>query len=203
MGWGKQSAIAVGAHRLPRHHRLLWWLFALNFVFGVAATAPLANRLRPALDFSLASGNLYRRMDVFLLLELLQKPGIAPGGDVSGAVLLGFIYTVVVLFLTGGILESYYTDRKLPTGEFFAACGQYFWRFVRLALLFFLAMVPVVILGALVNQRSRQLASDAAPEKLGIWVQVAGLGIVFLLALAVRLWFDLAQIETLAESERA
>jgi hypothetical protein len=203
MGPAKQSALAVGARLLRRHHRLLWWLFALNFVFGVTATAPFANRLRSALDFSLASGDLYRRMDFFLLIELLRKPGLSPRGDVGGAMLLGLFYAVTVLFLAGGVLESYYTDRKLPTGEFFAACGKYFWRFVRLVLLFFLAMVPVVILAAIVNKRSGQLASDAASEMLGFWVQVAGMGIAFLLALAVRLWFDLAQIETLAESERA
>jgi hypothetical protein len=203
MGSAKQSALAVGARLLRRHHRLLWWLFALNFVFAVAGTAPFSSSLRSTLDFSLAASDLYRRTDVFLLIELLRKPGLSPRGAVGGAMLLGILYAVVVLFLAGGILESYYTDRKLPTGEFFAACGKYFWRFVRLALLFLLAMVPAIILGAVVNKVSGRLASEAASATLGFWVQVAGLGIVFLLALAVRLCFDLAQIETLAESERA
>ena len=47
-----------------------------------------------------------------------------------------------MLFVSGGILESYREDRRLTAGEFFAASGAFFWRFVRLALL---SIVPFVI----------------------------------------------------------
>jgi hypothetical protein len=37
-----------------------------------------------------------------------------------------------MILVTGGILETYRQDRRLNTGDFFAASGAFFWRFVRL-----------------------------------------------------------------------
>ena len=67
--------------------------------------------------------------------------------------MFAFVFFVFMLFVTGGILESYRQDRRLTTGEFFAASGAFFWRFVRLALL---SIIPFVIVW---HDLSRALAS--------------------------------------------
>jgi hypothetical protein len=50
-------------------------------------------------------------------------------------VALGTAYLVVWVFLIGGILDRYARMRPVRTGGFFAACGVYFVRFVRLGII--------------------------------------------------------------------
>ena len=48
---------------------------------------------------------------------------------------LGAAYLVVWVFLIGGILDRYARMRPLRTQAFFAACGVYFFRFIRLGII--------------------------------------------------------------------
>jgi len=48
---------------------------------------------------------------------------------------LGVAYLVVWVFLIGGILDRYARMRPLRTQAFFAACGVYFFRFIRLGII--------------------------------------------------------------------
>ena len=99
-------------------------------------------------------------------------------------------------------LEAYRQDRKLDTGEFFAACGAYFWRFLRLMLF---SLVPFAILGNLylgVEKLADSLGDKATADQVGFYVRLAGTIILVLLALVVRLWFDIAKVRAVAQNER-
>ena len=48
---------------------------------------------------------------------------------------LGAAYLLVWIFLVGGILDRYARMRPLRTGAFFASCGVYFVRFIRLGII--------------------------------------------------------------------
>jgi hypothetical protein len=54
-----------------------------------------------------------------------------------------------------------------------------------------------------VSTWSDSLAHDAPQEKLGFWVEVAGLFLVALLMMTVRIWFDMAQVHAVAEDQRS
>ena len=55
------------------------------------------------------------------------------GGRPSALLMLGAAYLLLWLFLAGGILDRYARNRPTRAHEFFAACGIYFVRFLRLA----------------------------------------------------------------------
>jgi hypothetical protein len=57
------------------------------------------------------------------------------------------------------------------------------------------------MLGWLVSKETGPLLDDAAHEKTGYWFFVAGMGIVGLAAMFVRLWFDMAQVRAVVEEE--
>ena len=107
------------------------------------------------------------------------------------------------MLFEGGILETYQRDSGLTTAEFMEACGQMFWRFVRLFICMLLVLVPVVIAARGVKRWSDKLGTDSPRAMLGFWVELAGLLVVALLLMAVRLWFDVAQVRAVAENERA
>src|SRR5439155_6417379 len=131
------------------------------------------------------------------------NPEVSLWSKFSGSILFSVVFFVFILFLMGGILETYRTDRKLPAGAFFEACGTYFWRWVRLLVWFLIVLVPIGILASVITKWSGKLSSDAPQEKLGFWVDVIGLGFALFLSLSMRLWFDMTQVRAVAEDERA
>jgi hypothetical protein len=195
--------LAEGARRVWRYQRVLWWLFIVNLVLAAFGTVPMASRVGAVADHSLHSQSLYQGFDVVAFFELAGNPDVAMWSKFSGSVLFALVFFVFALFLTGGVLEAYRAGRKLPTGEFFQACGAFFWRWVRLLIFMLIVLVPVAILAWAVDKWSGTLASDSPREKLGFWVQLGGMLLVLFLSMAVRLLFDMAQVRAVAEDECA
>ncbi len=66
-----------------------------------------------------------------------------------------------------------------------------------------IVLIPVAIVANAIKEWSGDLSSDAAPEKLGFWVDVAGAIVIWFIAMCLRLWFDVAQVHAVATGERA
>jgi hypothetical protein len=66
-----------------------------------------------------------------------------------------------------------------------------------------IVFIPIFILAHFVTRWSGKLASNAPQPLLGFWVELAGLLLVAFLLMAVRLWFDMAQVLAVAENQRA
>ncbi len=199
----RRSLVTEGRRLLWRNQRALWWLFAANLLLAFFGAESFAFRLAEIMDHSLASRRLDQGFDVATLAELLSHPGFGLGKHALNSLFYNAIFFVFTLFVTGGILEGFRSSRKLTTAQFFEASGHYFWRWVRQTLLFMLVMAPVLGLGSAINSWSDTLSSDAVPEKLGFWVMLSGILLTLLLAMILRLWFDMAQIRTVATGERS
>jgi len=194
--------LSEGARRVWRYQRVLWWMFLVNFILASCSALPLSARLARVLGNRLGMQELGSRFNVAAFLELSSNPDAAFWAGSTGSMLWALMFLLFVLFLTGGILEAYRTPRKLRTGEFFQSCGTFFWRWVRLLLLFVIVLLPVLILAYKISDWSLSLSDESPQEKLGFWVQMVGLVIVLFLMMAVRLWFDMAQVRAVANEER-
>ena len=107
-----------------------------------------------------------------------------------------------MLLVSGGILETYHQDRRLTTGEFFAASGAFFWRFVRLMLLSLVPFFAVSTIYQGLDKLSDYVGDKAIADQVGIFLGWAAIVVFLLLALGVRLWFDVAQVRAVARNER-
>jgi hypothetical protein len=116
--------------------------------------------------------------------------------------IFAFVFFLFMLFVSGGILETYHQDRKLTTGDFFAASGAFFWRFVRLMLLSLVPFVAVVIVHGVLDKLADYVGDRAIADQVGIYLSWFAIAVFVLLALVVRLWFDIAQVRTVAQNER-
>ncbi len=197
-----KSAMAAGFSLLWRRQGVLWWIFVVNLICGVLGTVPGFLRLQGALGHSLAGQPLTYRFDLGMFNELMRLPDVTLGRYTTTSYLFSFVFFVFMLFVTGGVLEAYRDDRRLTTGEFFAASGAYFWRFVRLLLL---SIIPFVVVG-MIYQGLKKLADHvgdrAIADQVGIFLGWGALLVFLLLALWVRLWFDVAQVRAVAQNER-
>jgi hypothetical protein len=193
--------LSEGARRVWRCRQVCWWLFLVNVVLSAFGTFPAASSMGRVTDHSLYSDRLVQGFDLSAFSELARNPDVGLWSRHEASLHFAVVFFVFALFLTGGILQTYRTDRKLTTVEFFQACGLYFWRWVRLLTWMTIVLVPVAILGSGVSKWAGTLAYDAPQETLGYWVLTAGMLVVLFLMMSLRLWFDMAQVRVVAEGD--
>ena len=197
------SMIASGASLLWRRQRVVWWLFAANLFVGLIASAPLRAQLR-GLSASLAASNsLYHHMNAFRLEEALARPEVNPASVLGTSFLAGVAYFVFLLFAMGGVLESLYTDRTPRFGDFLRSSAAFFWRMVRLTLVFAVLMIPVLSLQNILAPLNHWIGNHSDSEQLGFWLTFTVFVAMGLIALAARVWIDVAQLDCVAHERAA
>ena len=199
----EKGFLSDGCSRVWRHQRILWWLFVINLVLGHLSIFGMVSRWAGVLDHSLAADQLCHGFNLGRYIELGMQPGIGFSSAAPSISVFAIVFFVFMLFVTGGILEAYRSPYKISTTDFFQASGAYFWRFVRLLVMFVIVLIPVAIAANAIKNWSGDLSSNAAPEKLGFWVDVAGAIVIWFIAMCLRLWFDVAQVHAVATGERA
>ncbi len=196
------SPLSSGFALLWRRQGVLWWIFVVNFFCGLLGSLPGFLRLKRGLGHSLMGQPLTDRFDLAMLEELFRLPNVSLGRYTTTSYLFAFVFFVFMLFVTGGVLETYRGDRRLATGEFFAASGAFFWRFVRLMLL---SIIPFILVGMIYQALSKtadHIGERAIADQVGIFLSWGAMAVFLLLALWVRLWFDVAQVRAVAQNER-
>jgi hypothetical protein len=196
----RTRAASAGFGLLFRRQYLLWWVFAVNFVLAAMATLPAAVSMAGIMGHSLYSSRLVTGFDVSVLIELLMRPQVHGGTTLT---LFPLIFFFFMLLAEGGILLSYRQDRRLGAGEFFGAGGKFFWRFVRLAVCLLVLLIPVFFAWNALSRWSDRLSSNSPNPYAGFQVELAGGIILLLVFLALRLWFDMAQVRLVASDERS
>lgn len=190
-----------GFRRTWRYQRVLWFIYAISLLLGHFAASPMIHKLDGVTDSSLYSQRLSNLFDLGAFSALSSSPQVKlfEGGGTSAA--LSILFFVIMLFLTGGILEAYRSGRTLTTREFFESCGAYFWRWVRLSLLLGIVLIPVVIAAVALVGLISVSGLNAAHERTALGAFLAGAAAFGLVLMCVRLWFDMAQVRTVVEEE--
>ena len=196
-----KGLVAAGASLVWRRQRVLWWVFGVNFVLGLLGTTGARLQLAKFLQYSLAGEGLSKGFDFGMFLELVNRPEANLMRSAGSSFLFAALFPLFMLFVTGGILAVYRGDRKFAAGDFFAASGAFFWRFVRLALF---SLVPFGILFGMlpgVSKLADYFGDRAVSAQTGFYILLAGSIVVTLLVLFVRLWFDIAQVRAVVQDE--
>ena len=112
---------------------------------------------------------------------------------------------VISVFLLGGILDRLARDRRTGAYGFFAACGQYFFRFLRLALiagavywLLFTWLHPWLF-GTVFTF----LTHDLTVERTALIYRALLYAVFGLVVVTFNLWFDYAKIRMVVEDRRS
>ncbi len=197
-----RGLVTAGAALLWRRQSIVWWVFAVNFVLAALGTMPALHALKGALGHRLAGEQLVKGFDLGMFYELTRLPQVNIMRFDEPSYLFAGLFALFMLFVSGGILETFRQDRRLGTGDFFAASGAFFWPFLRLMLF---SLVPFVFFGNLylgIGVWSDRFGDRFVADQVGFWLQVAGTIVVFLFGLLVRLWFDIAKVRAVAQNER-
>ncbi len=114
-------------------------------------------------------------------------------------------YMAIWLFLAGGIIDRYARDRAVRSSGFFAACGVYFFRFLRLAIV--MAIVYGLLFAYvhpwLFDRLYQGAIHDVTVERTAFLLRVAlyiAFGVVFA---ACNLVFDYAKVRAVVEDRHS
>ena len=197
-----KSPFIAGLGMVWRRQSVLWWIFLVNFVLAGMGAATFMQQVSPVLDQSLRGLAFVHSFNPFVFSDLMTEAHGTSAARAASACLM-LVFFVFVLFVEGGLLETYRLDRGLSKGEFFEASGRFFWRFVRLLIMLLIALIPVGIVYRLTTGATHLLDERSPSPMPGVWSQFTGLLVVLFLLQAIRLWFDMAQVRAVAEDERA
>jgi hypothetical protein len=198
----QKGVVAAGFALMWRRRGVLWWVFVVNLACGILGAVPAMMTLHTALGNDLAGLKLTRGFDLGMLIELMRVPEVDLGRNFDAVYLFAFLFMLFMLFVSGGILESYKQDRKLTTGEFFSASGTFFWRFVRLVLLSIIPFAIVWMSHQALSKGADKIGDQSIADQVGIFLNVGTVIYLLLLSLWVRLWFDIAQVRAVVLNER-
>jgi hypothetical protein len=196
------KAIAKGMGTTLRKPRLVVILYVFNLVFAVAAAAPFLLLVHQELGHSLAGSNV-RPADVTWLGEAALKYGNALMPLLGLVLTVGFLYLALQVFFNGGVVGRLLDREGRTTLEpFFADCGRYFWRYVRIFLisLIFLFLTFGVLL-KLLSALIRPASESAVTEWLPLILSNLHFLVALLLLSIVHMIVDYARIAVVADGE--
>ncbi len=196
------KAIGNGIATTFRKSRLLAILWVVNFVYAAVVVSPLAFLVQKELGRSFLGSNI-RPFDLQWLGEAVLKYQEALPSIGGGLLLSAFLFLALYVFLNGGIIGRLLDREGRTTLEaFFADCGRYFGRFVRLFLvsLVFLVLTFGVVL-RLLSALISPFIENARTEWTSVILSNLHLLVALLLLSVVHMVFDYARIAVVADKE--
>lgn len=197
----KQKIFLAGAGLVWRQQRALWIIYGANLLLAIAGTRGSLWRAARILNHSLAADRLVNGFDLATYWELKLHPSMPFEGSRHEALFSAFLFAIFMLFATGGLLKAYYEDRPMHLGMFFEACGENFWRLCRLAIYFFIALVPIGILAGVASVEFGRIDQRSISPYPPFYFLAVAIALLAAVALSVRLWFDMAELLAASEGQ--
>src|ERR1700751_3343789 len=198
-----KSLLSTGLAKVAHNKRYIIWFWLLNLTLAEFGTAVFWRSSHAILDHTLLAERLLKGFDVGVLGELLYKPefGSLRAMTLPGLYFAFTFFLATALFLPG-IFSGYASNYRLPREEFFRACGRNLWRFVRILIIAGIVMGIVAGFLFAANGAIAQKAGDRTNEKLSFELPIAGVAVIFLIMTTIRIWFDLAEVNTVLDDQR-
>ena len=197
-----RGLVAAGAGLVWRRRSVLWWIFAVNIVLGALGTLPAARQLNRALRHTLAGEQLFKGFDLGMFYELQRLPEVnllrfKPVPTHSRPYSLCSCCSSAaeswkLIARAAGSAPA--TSSPLRARSSGALCGSCFSR----------SCPSLCIRDAYfeVEKASDYLGDKVVADQAGFVIWLVGVLILVLIALFVRLWFDLAKVHAVATDER-
>lgn len=200
----KQGLLASGFSRIIHNKRYIFWFWLLNLTLAEFGTAGFRRNAHAILDHTHYAQGLIKGLDAGVLGELLFKPEFGSMNSLTlPALYFSFLFFLAIAIFLPGVFAGYASTYRLPREDFFRACGRNLWRFIRIMII--AAIVMGILAGLLfaANGAIVKKAGESTNEKLPFELQMTGLAVIFLIMTTLRIWFDLAEVDTVLNDQRA
>jgi hypothetical protein len=200
----KKGLLGSSFSMVARNKRYIFWFWLLSVLLAGFGTAGFRESAHAILDHSLYAQKLTRGFDLGVYIELLMRPEFGTLNSMNfPALYFAFLFLIATALFLPGIFAGYACTYRLPREDFFRACGQNLWRFIRIMII--AGIVMGILAGALsfANGAIVKKAGESTNEVLPFELKMIGLAIIFLVMTTLRIWFDLAEADTVLNDQRA
>ena len=122
-----------------KHYKMWGLYYVFNFLFALLLTFPVFKFLETKLANTLVVDKLYEQFDFTIFNDILNEYGDIFGILTNQSLIATFLFLLLAVFLTGGILQIFkHRTQAFSFGTFWEACSHYFWRILGLTLIFLL-----------------------------------------------------------------
>ena len=198
------NLLSSGLDKVSHNKRYVFWFWFLNLTLAEFGTEAFRRGAHAILDHSLYAERLVKGFDLGVFLELLAKPEFGTVNSTTyPSLYFAFVFFLATALFLPGIFTGYASTYRLPREDFFRACGRNLWRFIRIMII--AGIVMGIIAGVLfwANSAISDKADESTNEKLSFQLEMAGLAVIFLVMTTLRIWFDLAEVDTVLNDQRA
>lgn len=200
----KEGLLGSGLSRVLHNKRYIFWFWLLNLTLAEFGTAAFRRGAHAILDHSAYADRLVHGFDLGVLIELLMKPEFGQTSSMTfPAAYFGFVFLLATALFLPGVFSGYASNYRLPREEFFRSCGRNLWRFIRIMIIAGIVMGILAGLLFAANGAIAKKAEESTNERLPFELQMTGLAVIFLAMTILRIWFDLAEAETVLNDQRA
>lgn len=198
------NILSSGFDKVTHNTRYILWFWLLNLTLAEFGTAAFRRGAHAILDRSLYGDRLVKGFDMGVLIEFLIKPESGSLNSMTyPSLYFGFVFFLATALFLPGVFTGYASTYRLPREEFFRACGRNLWRFIRITIVAGIVMGIVAALLFAANGAIGKQADESTNEKLSFTLQLIGLAVIFLIMTTLRIWFDLAEVDTVLDDQRA
>lgn len=199
-----KSLLSTGLGKVAHNKRYIFWFWLLNLTLAEFGTAAFRRSSHAILDHTLLAERLVKGFDAGIFGELLFKPEFGSLNSMTfPALYFAFAFFLAAALFMPGIFFGYASNYRLPREEFFRACGRNLWRFIRIMIVAGIVMGIIAGLLFAANGAIVKKADEGTNEKLPFELQMIGLAVIFLIMTTLRIWFDLAEVDTVLDDQRA
>ena len=199
-----RSLLGGGLGMVTSNKRYIFWFWLLSLFLAGFGTSGFRESAHAILDHSLYAQKLTHGFDLSVYIELLLRPEFGPMNSMTfPALYFAFLFLIATALFLPGVFAGYASTYRLPREDFFRACGRNLWRFIRIMIIAGIVMgiFAGILFGA--NGAIVKKAGESTNELLPFELQMTGLAIIFLVMTTLRIWFDLAEADTVLNDQRA
>jgi len=199
-----KGLLSSGLAKVAHNKRYIFWFWLLNLTLAEFGTAAFRRSAHAILDHHLLAERLVKGFDWGIFGDLLAKPEFGSmNSKTAPALYFGFTFFLATALFLPGIFAGYASNYRLPREEFFRACGRSLWRFIRIMIV--AGILMGISAGLLFNANGAivKKADESTNEMLSFELQMIGLGVIFLVMTTLRIWFDLAEVDTVLNDQSA
>lgn len=199
-----RGLLSSGLAMLASDKRYIMWFWLLNLILAVFGVAAFSASVHAMLDHSLAAASLLPRFDLGTLVEMFAQPEFGQASALNAPAILSAIlfFLATALFLPG-VFAGYASRSRLPRDDFFRACGRNLWRFIRLLMVAGIIMGIIAGLLFFLQHLLLKRATESTNELRPFQMRMLSLAVIFLMMTTLRIWFDLAEVDTVLNDQRA
>lgn len=185
------------------NNRILILYYFANLLFTIVAALPLYLVMRTAFNFNMVGTKLAGVFELGLLVAFAIRHSEFLTGATAAFFLTAMLFVLINIFLAGGTIAVFVTDRKrYDAALFWGNCGYYFSTFLRLILfsLTFYGITLFVIFPATTSLVESSLISIVENSRL--WAEIIAFALIVPTLLTTVLLIDYAKVRLVVTGER-